>query len=137
MSTTTSNLELFKYTESDYEDDFNLQIALNENWDKIDQLYDIISLENSGTLNLTNNRVHKVSNASDTITFILPSGTTTGFSQMIVELYMSSTRTINLGTSYYFNGTAPSMSSSGYYTIIYEYDSVRDGWVVGVLKKAA
>ena len=71
MSTTTSNLELFKYTESDYEDDFNLQIALNENWDKIDQLYDIISLENSGTLNLTNNRVHKVSNASDTITFIL------------------------------------------------------------------
>jgi len=96
---------------------------------------EIISLSTSGAITLTNNSVHKVS-AAGAITFTLPTGTTTNFGQMLVELYLPSVYTITLGTSYYFGGKSPDMSAAGYYTIIYEYDAVRGGWVVGVLKKA-
>lgn len=36
MSTTTTNLGLFKYTNSDYELNFNFETALNNNWDLLD-----------------------------------------------------------------------------------------------------
>ena len=36
MSTSTPNLNLFKYNESDYEINFDIYTALNENWDKLD-----------------------------------------------------------------------------------------------------
>ena len=37
MSTTTPNLNLFKYTEEDYEQAFDYRLALNNNWDLIDE----------------------------------------------------------------------------------------------------
>lgn len=37
MANSTTNLNLFKYdTEQDANDTFNIDTALNENWDKID-----------------------------------------------------------------------------------------------------
>lgn len=139
MSTTTSNLGLFKYDVSaDAQVAFSITQALNNNWDILDKSImkgDIISLNSSGTLSLTNNRVHKVS-ATGNITFVLPTGSTSEFKEIVVLLYLPSIYTIDLGTTNYFGGNSPSMSEIGYYTIIYEYDSVRSGWSVGVLKKA-
>lgn len=137
MSTTTANLGLFKYVSgTDANLAFNITSALNNNWDIIDNSVmkgSIIEL--SGTSpTLTNNRAHKIT-ITGTTTFSLPSGSSTEFKQMVVLLYMSSVYTISLGTNVYFGGTTPSMSSAGYYTIIYEYDSVRSSWTVGVLKK--
>ena len=138
MSTTTSNLGLFKYdTTTDGQLAFNINTALNDNWDILDKSTlkgDIIALGSSGTQSLTNNRIHKIT-CSGTITFSLPSPNSSIFNQMLVLLYMSSVYTISLGTSVYFTGSAPDMSSSGYYTIIYEYDNIRSSWTVGALKK--
>ena len=138
MSTTTSNLGLFKYdTTIDAQAAFNINTALNGNWDILDKSVvkgDIIELGSSGTQSLTNNRVHKIT-CTGNVTFSLPTGSNSEFKEIVVLLYMSSAYTISLGTSVYFGGTTPSMSSAGYYTIIYEYDSVRSSWAVGVLKK--
>lgn len=138
MSTTTSNLGLFKYdTTVDAQLAFNINTALNDNWDILDKSTlkgDVIILGTSGTQSLTNNRIHKIT-CSGNVTFSLPTPDSNIFNQMLVLLYMSSAYTINLGTSVYFTGSAPDMSSSGYYTIIYEYDNIRSSWTVGALKK--
>ena len=138
MSTTTSNLGLFKYdTTTDGQLAFNINTALNNNWDILDKSTlkgDVIILGTSGTQTLTNNRIHKIT-CSGNVTFSLPTPDSNIFNQMLVLLYMSSVYTINLGTSVYFTGSAPDMSSSGYYTIIYEYDNIRSSWTVGALKK--
>ena len=138
MSTTTSNLGLFKYDNSDYDKNFDFSLALNGNWDILDKSVlkgDIIDLgSTSGTQSLSANRIHKIT-CNSTTTFSLPTGSNTEFKEMVVLLYMSSNYTIDLGTSTYLGGTQPSMSSSGYYTIIYEYDPIRPSWAVGVIKK--
>lgn len=138
MSTTTSNLGLFKYdTTVDAQLAFNINTALNDNWDILDKSTlkgDVIILGTSGTQSLTNNRIHKIT-CSGNVTFSLPSPDSNIFNQMLVLLYMSSAYTINLGTSVYFTGSAPDMSNAGYYTIIYEYDNIRSSWTVGALKK--
>lgn len=138
MSTTTTNLGLFKYdTTTDGQLAFNINTALNDNWDILDKSTlkgDVIILGTSGTQTLTNNRIHKIT-CSGNVTFSLPSPDSNIFNQMLVLLYMSSAYTINLGTSVYFTGSAPDMSSAGYYTLIYEYDNIRSSWTVGALKK--
>ena len=143
MTTTTANLGLFKYVSgTDANLAFNITSALNNNWDIIDNSVikgNIIEL--SGTSpTLTNNRAHKIT-ITGTTTFSLPSGSSTEFKQMVVLLYMASAYSISLAQSgttiKYFGGTAPNMSSAGYYTIIYEYDSIQNCWVVGALKKAS
>lgn len=137
MTTTTANLGLFKYQSTDTNLDFSINTALNPNWDIIDKSVlkgDIIELSGT-TPTLTANRIHKITCSGNT-TFTLPAGSSTEFKQMVVLLYMASVYTISLGTSVYFGGTTPDMGVVGYYTIIYEYDSVQSAWCVGVLKKA-
>jgi len=140
MSSLTTNLGLFKYdTTTDGNTPFNITQALNNNWDILDHSAikgNIITWDSaSGTFELISNRIHKIT-CSGNVTFSLPTTVETNyFNQMLVELYMPSVYTINLGTSVYFNSTTPSMSSIGYYTLIYEYDNIRQNWVVGVLKK--
>jgi hypothetical protein len=98
---------------------------------------DMTALAASGTIALSDNNVYKIS-ATGTVTFTLPTITdATKFHQILVQLYMASVQTINLSTTYYFNGTAPDMTEAGYYTIIYEYDNIHSVWVVGALKKAS
>ena len=138
MSTTTTNLGLFKYdTTVDGQLAFNINQALNDNWDILDKSTlngDIITLGSSGTQSLTNNRVHKITCNGNT-TFSLPTGSGTEFKEIVVLLYMPTAYSISLGTSVYFGDSTPDMSNSGYYTIIYEYDPIRSSWVVGVLSK--
>lgn len=73
MSTTTSNLELFKYdTEADQEELFNLDTALNNNWDKIDKVGTLQNIEilSSGTINLSNKSIYAhTASAATTYTF--------------------------------------------------------------------
>ena len=95
------------------------------------------SLSSSGTIYLDDNTANKIS-LTGSVTFSLPSiSDTSVFHQILVQLYMPSAYTISLGTSYYFGGTAPDMSTAGYYTLLYEYDSLRGVWVVGAVNKAS
>ena len=95
------------------------------------------SLSASGTITLSDNTVNKIT-ATGTVTFSLPSiSDTTIFHQILIQLSMSTARTINLNTTYYFNSKAPDMSAAGTYNIIYEYDNTASHWVVGAIKKGA
>ena len=96
----------------------------------------INTLATSGIVALGDNSVNYIS-PSDAVTFTLPTvvGTTT-FHQILIQVNMSTVYTIDLGTSNYFGGSTPSMSSIGYYDIIYEYDAAIGDWVVGVLSKS-
>lgn len=91
----------------------------------------------ASTFALTNNTTYKLT-LTGNITFSLPTPTSTVVvNQILVQIYMSTARTINLGTSVYFGGEAPDLSEAGYYDLIYEYDNLRSAWVVGALKKAS
>lgn len=59
----------------------------------------------------------------------------TVFHQMLVEMYMPEVKNIRWGTTNYFGGVEPDLSEAGYYTLIYEYDLIKDSWVVGALYK--
>ena len=84
---------------------------------------------------LTDNAVHQITVAATT-TFNLPTvSLATKFHQMLVLLDMPTAQTINLGTDAFFNGESPDLSTSGTYTLIYEYNGVK--WVVGALYKSA
>ena len=89
----------------------------------------------SGTINLDDNSGYAIT-ATGNITFQLPTVTDlTILHKIFVQLYMSTVRTINLGTSNYFDKIAPDLSVSGMYNIMYEYDNARGVWVVGAMIK--
>ena len=93
----------------------------------------VTTLSNYGTFNLEDNTIYRI-NASSTVTFNLPSiSTNNEFHQILVQLYMSYPRTINLGTTHFFNSKTPDLSEEGRYNIIYEHDGTN--WVCGVIKK--
>ena len=93
----------------------------------------ITTLKNYGTINLADNSINRISVTSST-TFVLPEVTdNTVFHQILVQLYMSSARTINLGTDKFFNDNIPSLAITGYYNIVYEHDGT--DWICGVLTK--
>ncbi len=73
----------------------------------------------------------------DYITFHLPEiENSSYFHQILIQLYViDDDCSINLGTEYFFNGKTPEISKSGYYNIIYEYDSQINDWVCGVITK--
>ena len=98
---------------------------------------DIITLARSGAIELLDNTINAI-NISDNVQFSLPTITDySKFHQIMVQVYMASVKTISFGTTYYFNGEAPDVSEAGYYTVIYEFDSWKKQWAVGVLKKAS
>ena len=89
----------------------------------------------SGTINLDDNSGYAIT-ATGNITFQLPAVTDlTILHKIFVQLYMSTIRTINLGTSNYFDKAAPDFSIAGMYNIMYEYDNARGVWVVGTMIK--
>jgi len=99
---------------------------------------DMKSLSSIGnTLSLSDNTIYKVT-ANGATTFSLPTITDlTKFHQIFIELNMSSVYTITLGTTYYFNKTAPDLSSAGTYNLYYEYDNTESHWVVGAIPKGS
>lgn len=93
------------------------------------------TLGTSGSIALTDNNAYKIT-PTGTVTFTLPSVTDkTKLHQILVQIKLTSTYTINVGTTYYFNKTKPNFSSTGTYNLIYEYDNIDSHWVCGSVSK--
>lgn len=105
---------------------------------KADIAPEITSLETSGTIELSDNSVNQVTPTGN-ITFTLPTVTDlTVFHQILVQLNLSTVYTIDMGlgeTPHYFNSTAPDLSSTGVYNLIFEYDNTNGYWVGGAIAK--
>ena len=94
-------------------------------------------LSTSGTIALTDNSLNSIT-PSGNITFTLPAITdNTVFHQILVQINLSTVYTIDIGTTYFFDKTAPDMSNADVYNLIYEYDKANQYWVAGVLSKGA
>ena len=85
-----------------------------------------------GTVTLADNQGYALT-ASGNITFQLPTISDLSILHKIfIQLYLpSSSYTINLGTTIYFNKVAPVFTTAGMYDLTYEYDNAREVWVVG------
>lgn len=90
------------------------------------------ALASSGTINLVDNSINTIS-PTGTVTFNLPTVTGTDFHQILVQITLASAVTINVGTTYFFNNTAPDLSEPGQYNLIYEHDGLH--WVCGAIIK--
>ena len=103
---------------------------------KQDKEVEIIELtQTSGNINLTDsNGVYKIAPTGN-ITFLLPVITdTTHYYQMLIQLYIENDIIITLGTDKFFAESEPDIGT-GYYNIIYEYDSLMNNWICGAIKK--
>lgn len=90
-------------------------------------------LSSSGTINLSDNSVNRIT-PSGTVTFTLPTvSDNTKFHQILIQLIINDTYTINLGTTYFFNKAVPDFTETGYYNLIYEHDGTH--WVCGSIVK--
>lgn len=93
----------------------------------------VTTLATSGTIALTDNSINRIT-PSGTVTFSLPTvSDNTIFHQILVQMILSTSRTINLGTTKYFTGTQPTFAT-GTYDILYEYNGTN--WVVGAVLQA-
>ncbi len=112
----------------------NIQNALDS---KANIAQSITSLTASGTIALTDNSINSIT-PTGAVTFTLPTITdNTVFHQILVQMNLSTVQTIDLGTTYYFNKTAPDLSAVGVYNLIFEYDQSNQYWVVGSIVKGA
>lgn len=133
------NNEMFTFTFSEFQRAYYVYISTSSNtWftDSSELAPAVATLQGSGTKSLTDNRVYTFNNPTGAVTFTLPTITdTTKLHQILVQLSMSTARTISLGTTYYFNAKTPDISTTGFYNIIYEYDNIQGVWIVGAIKK--
>lgn len=88
----------------------------------------------SGTISLNDNTIYSIVPVGN-ITFSLPAITNNNYyHQILIQLDLSTVYQISLGTTFYFNGSAPSFVS-GHYDIIYSYDRSLNQWVCGAIYK--
>ena len=93
----------------------------------------ILEIPAGGNITLASGGIYRGTISQDT-TFVLPTvQDNTLLNQILVQLEISGTPTIDWGTANYFSGE-PS-KSAGNYNIIYEYDALVSGWVVGQVEK--
>ena len=93
----------------------------------------IIELPTGGTINLASGGIYRAIISQNT-TFVLPEVTdNTLLNQILIQLEVRGTPSINWGTANFFSG-APSVAE-GHYNIVYEYDSLVGSWVVGQIEK--
>lgn len=86
-----------------------------------------------GNISLASGGIYRGTISQDT-TFVLPEvQDNTLLNQILLQVEISGEPTINWGTTNYFSGE-PS-KSSGNYNIIYEYDALVGGWIVGQIEK--
>jgi len=94
----------------------------------------VTTLAASGTISLADNSVNRIT-PSGTVTFSLPSiSDNTVFHQILVQMTLTASRTINLGTTAYFGDSLPTFEVASY-DIIYEHNGTN--WVVGAVKKGS
>lgn len=87
----------------------------------------------SGTIALEPNKVYKAFLNGNT-TFTLPTiADNTKFNQIMMQLTIDSSYTIDLGTTHYMG--EESVLLAGMYNVYYEYDSFNELWFVGILSK--
>ena len=97
---------------------------------------DYIQLASSGTINLTTNSVNYIE-PTNSVTFVLPDVSASAkLNQILVQVYLSTVYSIDVGTTHYFNDKTPNMSSTGMYNLIFEYDESRNYWICGWLRKS-
>lgn len=107
--------------------------AINENVNRINQPITVLAA--SGTIALSDNSINSIT-PTGAITFTLPTITdNTIFHQILVQIKLTASQTINLGTTHYFYDESPTFAVVGAYNIVYEYDSVNNFWVVGSVYK--
>lgn len=93
----------------------------------------IIELPTGGTINLVSGGIYRAIISQDT-TFVLPEVTdNTLLNQILIQLEIRGTPSINWGTADFFSGS-PS-AGEGHYNIVYEYDALVGGWIVGQIEK--
>lgn len=93
----------------------------------------IQTLPSGGFITLVSGGIYRGSLSQDT-TFVLPEVTdNTLLNQILIQLEITGDISINWGTSNFFSGD-PS-TSSGNYNVVYEYDALVGGWVVGQIEK--
>ena len=93
----------------------------------------IIELPTGGTINLVSGGIYRAIISQD-ITFVLPEVTdNTLLNQILIQLEVRGTPSINWGTADFFSGSPSAVE--GHYNIIYEYDALVGGWIVGQIEK--
>jgi len=123
---------------SDYNENFETLMDYFETTidDAIGTYIQVNTLASSGTVSLNDNSINKIS-VTGAVTFSLPSigSGDTDFHQILVQMYMPTVVSLNLGTSYFFNGVSPDMSWEGHYNIVFEYDNTDSHWYCAAIHK--
>lgn len=113
--------------------------TLNAMQTKINEIIEpaVNVLASSGNIALSDNSINSIT-PTGAVTFALPTITdNTVFHQILVQVNLSTVYSITLGTDKYFNKTAPDLTSTGIYDLVYEYDKINGFWVVGAISKGA
>lgn len=98
------------------------------------QTYNIQTIsETGGTINLVWG-VYNCTISTATV-FNLPVSPVSGYQQIKLILAVSGTPTINWGTTIFYNGNTPDISTAGYYHCYWDYDPISSKWVCGVMKE--
>lgn len=104
----------------------SLQTAVSN---KADINYPLNTLSTSGTINLSDNSVNRIT-PSGAVTFALPAvSDNSKFHQILVQIELNTVYSINVGTDFYFNKVAPDFTLTGTYNLIYEHNGTN--WVCG------
>lgn len=125
MSTTTENLNLFKYnTATDGAMEFSITNALNNNWDKVDKVStsQLIETINSGTISLNNKSIYKITpSAATAFTFNTAGLGLTSSSSYTFELCinMSTVYALTFPTISWQDEEEPDFSSEGIYLLAF------------------
>lgn len=145
MSTTTSNLGLFKYdTTLDGRVTFSINRSLNNNWDVLDNAFgDIKYLFNRNfevlpTYGNVYPQVNKLYTLTPTnnVSINLPNVTTGTKPAILIQLNLYAQYSIYLGTERHFIGVNGDVQdiTTGIYTLYYEWSDVLNSWIWGIIK---
>lgn len=85
----------------------------------------------SGTVNLTTNKVYKMSiNGATTFSLGTPPNTAI-YNQIKLMLNVTTVATINWGTTLFYNGNPPPVTAAGQYAIYFDWEANISQWVCG------
>ena len=110
--------------------------ALNNTMGWEDYYTYFTELPSSGTINLATNSLNYISPRGAVILNLPSPDASEGLNQILVQVNLTTIYSINVGTSHFFNGKIPNLSTVGGYNLIYEYDEINRVWVCGWMRKS-